>query len=65
MPADPAADRVKGTDLTRGLRRTEYTLFLAAVLLIAAGAVSDVWWVIGVGAWALIAGGAIEMIYRP
>ncbi|MFD4017095.1 hypothetical protein [Streptomyces sindenensis] len=52
-------------DLTRGLRRTEYTLFLTAVLLVAAGAASGSWWLIGFGAWALIAGGVIEMIYRP
>lgn len=65
MRAGPAADRVKDTDLTRGVRRTEYALFLAAVLLIPAGAVSDSWWLIGVGAWALIAGGVIEMLYRP
>ncbi|MEU7329240.1 hypothetical protein [Streptomyces parvus] len=56
---------MKGTDLTRGLRRTEYGLFLAAVVLIAAGVAGGLWWLIGVGAWALIGGGAIEMIYRP
>ncbi|WP_107470955.1 hypothetical protein [Streptomyces sp. WZ.A104] len=57
--------REKGPDFTRGLQRTEYTLFLAAVVLITAGAVSDSWWLIGSGAWALIAAGLIEMIYRP
>ncbi|MGW0645859.1 hypothetical protein [Streptomyces badius] len=57
--------RDEGPDFTLGLRRTEYTLFLAAVLLIAAGAVSDSWWLIGGGAWALIAGALIEVIYRP
>jgi general stress protein CsbA len=56
---------VKGPDFSRGLRHTEYSLILAAVLLLAAGAVSDSWWLLGVGAWALIAGGLIEMIYRP
>ncbi|MET9766704.1 hypothetical protein [Streptomyces sp. NPDC006415] len=56
---------MKGLDFTRKLRRTEYTLFLAAVLLIAAGAAGDSWWLISVGAWALIAGGLIEKIYRP
>ncbi len=63
--AGPPADRVKGMDLTRGLRRTEYTLFLAAVLLVPAGAAIGSWWLVGAGAWALIAGGVIEMIYRP
>lgn len=57
--------REKGPGFTRGLQRTEYVLFLAAVLLITAGAVSDSWWLIGGGAWALIAAGLIEMIYRP
>lgn len=56
---------MKGPDLTRGLRRTEYTLFLAAVLLLAAGAASESWWLLGMGAWVLITGGLIEMIYRP
>jgi len=60
-----SGSREKGPGFTRGLKRTEYNLFLAAVLLIAAGAVSDSWWLIGGGAWALIAAGLIEMIYRP
>ncbi|MEU3899170.1 hypothetical protein [Streptomyces sp. NPDC045251] len=47
------------------MRRTEYTLFLAAALLGTAGALSDRLWLLGIGAWALIAAGLIEMIYRP
>ncbi|MFH9571872.1 hypothetical protein [Streptomyces sp. NPDC017230] len=47
------------------MRRIEYTLFLAAVLLGIAGVISDTLWLLGVGAWALIAAGLIEMIYRP
>lgn len=53
---------MRGTDFTQRLRHTEYTVLVAAVILIAAGAAGDLWWLIGVGAWALIAGGAIEMI---
>ncbi|MEU2763687.1 MULTISPECIES: hypothetical protein [unclassified Streptomyces] len=56
---------MRDTDFTQGLRHAEYTLLVAAVILIAAGAAGDLWWLIGVGAWALIAGGAIEMIFRP
>ncbi|MER7897463.1 hypothetical protein ABTX62_15420 [Streptomyces sp. NPDC096046] len=47
------------------MRRIEYTLFLAAALLGTAGVISDTFWLLGIGAWALIAAGLIEMIYRP
>lgn len=57
--------RDKAPEFTRGLRHTEYALFLGAVLLIGAGAASNSWWLIGGGAWALVAAGLIEMIYRP
>ncbi|MEU0100311.1 hypothetical protein [Streptomyces sp. NPDC006267] len=56
---------MNGPDFARGLRRTEYSLFLASVLLLAAGAASGSWWLVGVGVWALIAGGLIDMVYRP
>ncbi|WP_193776095.1 hypothetical protein [Streptomyces sp. E2N166] len=47
------------------MRRTEYTLFLAATLLVTAGVFSDTLWLLGIGAWALIAACLIEAIYRP
>ncbi|MDK1348107.1 hypothetical protein QNO09_33475 [Streptomyces sp. 378] len=47
------------------MRRIEYALFLAAPVLVTAGAFSGLLWLIGIGAWALIAAGPIEMIYRP
>ncbi|XMN11757.1 hypothetical protein ACK8N7_37925 (plasmid) [Streptomyces griseobrunneus] len=52
-------------NFARDLRRTEYILVLAAVVLIAAGAAGESWWLLGAGVWALIAGGLIEVIYRP
>lgn len=47
------------------MRRIEYALFLAAVVLVIVGALSSALWLLGVGVWALIAAGLIEMIYRP
>ncbi|MFC7894878.1 hypothetical protein [Streptomyces sp. NPDC057381] len=47
------------------MRRTEHTLLLTATLLGTAGLFSDTLWLLGLGAWALIAAGLIEMIYRP
>ncbi|WP_432034997.1 hypothetical protein [Streptomyces cucumeris] len=43
----------------RDLRRIEYAL------LVTVGALTDLLWLLGIGAWALIAAGLIEMIYRP
>ncbi|GAA3305781.1 hypothetical protein [Streptomyces cinereospinus] len=54
-----------GLGRARDMRRIEHGLFLAAGVLVIAGALSDSLWVLGVGAWALIAAGLIEMIYRP
>ncbi|MFF0203194.1 hypothetical protein [Streptomyces sp. NPDC005017] len=47
------------------MRRIEYALLLAAVPLVVTGALTDSLWLLGIGAWALIAAGLIEMIYRP
>lgn len=58
-------DRVTNSDLTCGLRRIEYALFLTAVLLIITGAFYEAWRLLGIGAWALIAASLIEMIHRP
>lgn len=56
---------MKGPVFDHAMRRIEYTLFLAAALLGTAGVISDTFWLLGIGAWALIAAGLIEMIYRP
>lgn len=50
---------------TQDLRRIKYALFLAAVVLVTAGGLTDTLWLLGIGAWALIAAGLIDMIYRP
>jgi hypothetical protein len=56
---------VKKPGPVRDLRRIEYALFLAAVALVTAGVLKDMLWLLGIGAWALIAAALIEMIYRP
>ncbi len=56
---------MKGPAFDHGVRRAEYTLFLAGALPGAAGAFSDTLWLLGIGAWALIAAGLMEMIYQP
>ncbi|MCT7353071.1 hypothetical protein N4P33_12925 [Streptomyces sp. 15-116A] len=37
----------------------------AAFTLVTAGIVADWWWLVGIGAWVLIAAGLLEMVYRP
>ncbi|MFE0582548.1 hypothetical protein [Streptomyces sp. NPDC058874] len=49
----------------RDLRRIEYALLVAAAVLVTVGALTDLLWLLGIGACALIAAGLIEMIYRP
>ncbi|MFD9042707.1 hypothetical protein [Streptomyces bottropensis] len=51
-------------DLYRGLRRIQYALFLLVAALGTAGVLTESLWLLG-AAWALIAAGLIEMIYRP
>ncbi|GAA2674239.1 hypothetical protein GCM10010400_40520 [Streptomyces aculeolatus] len=45
--------------------RVEWGLGLLAVVLAVTGILTETVWVLGVGAWTLIAAGLIEMIYRP
>ncbi|MFE9029018.1 hypothetical protein ACFYOA_22635 [Streptomyces iakyrus] len=52
-------------DPARGLRRIQYGLFLLMAALLTAGFLTDVLWLLGLAAWALIAAGLVEMIYRP
>ncbi|MEU2989323.1 hypothetical protein ACPCAJ_07410 [Streptomyces griseoincarnatus] len=48
-----------------GMRSRIVGLTSGSVVLIAGGALADSTWLIGVGAWTLIAAGLLEMIYRP
>lgn len=48
-----------------GMRSRIISLMIGSVVLVTAGALADWWWLIGVGAWMLIAAGLLEMIYRP
>ncbi|SFN69181.1 hypothetical protein SAMN04487980_102882 [Streptomyces sp. cf124] len=52
-------------DPYRRLRRTQYVLFLLMAALGTAGGITESLWLLGLAAWALIAAGLIEMIYRP
>jgi hypothetical protein len=38
---------------------------IGSLVLVTAGALADWWWVIGIGAWMLIAAGLLEKIFRP
>ncbi|WP_167367951.1 hypothetical protein [Streptomyces agglomeratus] len=49
----------------RGMRRIVVGLALSAVALAVAGGLADWLWLMGIGAWALIAAFLIELIYRP
>jgi hypothetical protein len=52
-------------DPVRGLRRIQYGLLLVMAVLLTAGFLTESLWLLGLAAWALIAAGLIEMIYRP
>ncbi|MEI5034951.1 hypothetical protein RB201_26575 [Streptomyces sp. S1A(2023)] len=47
------------------MRRAVHAMVLIAVALIALGASTGTWWVLGVGVWVLIAAFLTELIYRP
>lgn len=40
-------------------------LMMGSGVLVSAGALAEWWWLMGIGAWMLIAAGLLEMIYRP
>lgn len=48
-----------------GMRSRIVSLMIGSVVLITGGALADWMWLIGIGAWLLIAAGLLEMIYRP
>ncbi|MDQ0794246.1 hypothetical protein [Streptomyces sp. B1I3] len=48
-----------------GMRRAEHALLLVMVVLGTAGVLIESIWLLGLAAWALIAAGLIEMVYRP
>ncbi|MEO3761816.1 hypothetical protein [Streptomyces sp. B8F3] len=45
--------------------RIEWGLGLLAVVLAVTGIITETVWVLGVGAWMLIAACLIDMVYRP
>ncbi|MER7576210.1 hypothetical protein [Streptomyces sp. NPDC126514] len=47
------------------MRLTIISLMIGAVVLVTTGALTDWWWLMGIGAWMLITAGLLEMIYRP
>ncbi|MER7411243.1 MULTISPECIES: hypothetical protein [Streptomyces] len=47
----------------RGLLRTECALGSAAVTLLTAGALTDNWWMLGAGVWALIVTCLIDLLF--
>ncbi|MFI8387584.1 hypothetical protein [Streptomyces sp. NPDC085540] len=49
----------------RGVRRTVLALGAAGLAGIAAGAVLDALWLLGIGVWGVIAAMLIELVYRP
>ncbi|MFF4389863.1 hypothetical protein ACFY0G_24220 [Streptomyces sp. NPDC001552] len=48
-----------------GVRRTVLALGAAGLTVIAAGAVLDALWLLGIGVWGVIAAMVIELVYRP
>ena len=48
-----------------GMRSRVTLLMGGSAALVTVGVITDWWWLIGIGAWMLIAAGLIEMIYRP
>ncbi|WP_405527398.1 hypothetical protein OG592_06645 [Streptomyces avidinii] len=49
----------------RAVRRTVLALGAAGLTVIAAGAILDALWLLGIGVWAVIAAMVIELVYRP
>ncbi|MER6120761.1 hypothetical protein [Streptomyces sp. A0642] len=54
-----------GSHARDGMRRIQHALLTFTIVLGTAGALTEVIWPLGPAAWALIAAGLIEMIYRP
>lgn len=46
------------------MRRTSLSLAVAVVPVVALGAAYDSMWLLGIGAWLLIAAVLIELVYR-
>ncbi|MFB6843043.1 hypothetical protein [Streptomyces sp. NPDC056361] len=49
----------------RRVRRRSVTLTFGAVVVSALGVVADAMWLLGGGAWLLIAAILLELVYRP
>ncbi|WP_158520050.1 hypothetical protein [Streptomyces ambofaciens] len=49
----------------RDMRRLLHALLLATPVLLTVGFLTDMLWLLGIGAWTLIVALLIEVIYRP
>ncbi|MEV4192993.1 hypothetical protein [Streptomyces toxytricini] len=49
----------------RRMRLRVIALVLCGAVTITVGAVSEWWWLLGIGVWAVIAAFLTELIYRP
>lgn len=49
----------------RGIRRAVLALGAAGLTVIAAGALLEALWLLGLGVWAVITAMMIELVYRP
>ncbi|MEV5013967.1 hypothetical protein ACIGW1_16450 [Streptomyces sp. NPDC053780] len=49
----------------RGMKRLFHALLVAAAALFAVGLLTDALWLLGIGAWTLIAALLVELVYRP
>ncbi|MFD4259669.1 hypothetical protein ACFWR9_19090 [Streptomyces sp. NPDC058534] len=47
------------------MKRIFYVLLLAAAAMFAVGLLTDAFWLLGIGAWTLIAALLVELVYRP
>ncbi len=61
----PMSKSVGRMSADRSMRRCSVTLALGALLLGALGVAAGSVWVLGAGAWLLIAAVLLELVYRP
>ncbi|MEU9776736.1 hypothetical protein [Streptomyces sp. NPDC047968] len=54
-----------GHDPDPAVRRFGLLLLLAAVALVAVGALAGSRWLLGIGVWTLVGAGPVEVVYRP
>ncbi|MFC9057947.1 hypothetical protein ACFTXB_07805 [Streptomyces sp. NPDC057074] len=49
----------------RGMKRLFHALLASAAAVFAVGLLTDALWLLGIGAWTLIAALLVELVYRP